>query len=185
VPGSAGSRMVPASGSRVVPRARSSPPVVAAAPIPVIAPARVPKLTRAPLWEGPRLRVRIDGGPHPSGPQSGGRDENRCSYTWNSFHEGTFTQPSCDRICRRQRFLLPVSCQSELSANDLHVLATVAGSVRFDSWGTRTRFGPPELPYGSGPRSPGTARRRAGTHTSGVARAGTTARRRRARGAPR
>jgi hypothetical protein len=162
------SRRVPASGPIT---GRPTTPVMAAVPVPVVAPAWIPVLTRAPGRERPRLRLSVGGDTH-AGQTHGGSGQNRCSKTWNCFHEAVLTHRSCGRNCRRQRFFLSVSCQ-------------FGGTLSFDRSGTRRHFGPPAPPCGSVRPSPGTAPRRVGTRTSAAAQSRRTAGRGRARAAPR
>lgn len=67
---------------------------MAASPVPVIAPGRVPILPRAPLREGPWLRVSVRRGTYAGQTQAGGSGENRCSETWNGFHEALPIRPT-------------------------------------------------------------------------------------------
>jgi len=160
-------------------------PVMAAVPVPVIAPSWVPILTRAPLRERPRLCLGFGRNTQSGQSQADAHRENRCSKTRNIFHAATLTRRTQIENCRRQRFFLAVSCQFEVAVDVVRVSGAASCVVTFDRWDTRTRFGPPELRSGSGPRSPGKARRRVGTHTSGAARTGRTAGRGRVRAAPR
>jgi hypothetical protein len=73
------------------------------------------------IREGRGLSLRAGRGTHPGQTQGGGTSEDRCSYTWNSFHEVLRTPLACAQTSDARRDFLAVSCEFERSLADLHV----------------------------------------------------------------